>query len=148
MEHGQRGSKAGILHTYLDGNGFGFGNIHMAGLGQQKADAVAQQVMAHDNQHDEESGFHDALGADSYHAAKDEDNGQNGNNGKDFDNFLNLRFKQAVQDDAQDNGQDYYLKDGDHHGCQGNIDPRTCQTPGKQGVTIGARMVVVMVTPP
>ena len=87
MEHGQGGSKAGILHAYLDGNGFDFGHIHTAGLGEQEADAVAQQIMAHDNHRDEESGFHNALGADRYHAASDENDGQNGDKGKDFDSF-------------------------------------------------------------
>ena len=51
MEHGQGGSKTGILHAHLDGNGFGFGNIHVASLGKQEASRKAQQVMAHDNQH-------------------------------------------------------------------------------------------------
>lgn len=51
VQHGKGRSKSGVLHADFDGNGLGFGNVHVKGLGDKESDAVTEQVVEHDDEH-------------------------------------------------------------------------------------------------
>ena len=132
VEHGKGSSKAAVLHANLNGNSLGLGDIHLQKLADGKAAGIAQQVMEHNDYHNQSTGLQNALGADSYYAAYNQHDGYNRYQRQNLYNLLNSAAEKGVEDNTQHNRCYYHLQDGQHHGGQGNLNPCPCQPPGQE----------------
>ena len=98
VEECKGGRKSRVLHTHLDGDRLDLCHVHVQCLCNEKAECVAEQVVTHDDNHDECARLDDTGCVCRDNAAHDEDDGNDGDEWEDLDRLLDGTLEEVVDE--------------------------------------------------
>ena len=130
---GEGGCKAGVLHANLDGDCFFAREVHLEEDGDQVAAQVSEQVVQdHDGEDDEAGGqyFGTVVGDDGCY---DEADGGHRDSGQEVRDLLGVFAEEFVDQEAEADGDQDDLDDGQEHGLHVNADGGAQVEVGERG---------------
>ena len=95
----------------------------MQELCNAKAKRIAEQVVAHDDDHDKRARLHDARRICRDDSSDDEDDGDDGDEREHLDRLLYRTLKEVIDEKSENDRGDDDLRNGDHHFPGGNVNP-------------------------
>ena len=130
---GEGGCEAGVLHANLDGDCFFAREVHLEEDGDQVAAQISEQVVKnHDGEDDEAGGqyFGTVVGDDGCY---DEADGGHRDSGQEVRDLLGVFAEEFVDQEAEADGDQDDLDDGQEHGLHVNADGGAQVEVGERG---------------
>ncbi len=107
--------EAGILHSDFHGESLRAGVVEAEAFAKTKAGGVAKKVVEDDHGKDDKTGREDFLGVVRDDRRNNKTNGDDGDEGQDFSGCLRVLSEESVDEEAEGDGDDDNLHDGEEH---------------------------------